>query len=109
MDNALTHVSLEALKHCVVNNVRVFTYGPHQSHMLSPVDSTWARHFKRRFTETYQDFVKEGVIELHLGVDRFGSIAARQRAVMVAAGVAAYQATMNMRTWARTLSGPSTD
>jgi hypothetical protein len=85
----------------VVNNVRVFTYGPHQSHMLSPVDSNWARHFKRRFTENYQDFVKEGVIELHLGVDKFRSAAARQRAVMVAAGVAAYQATMNIRTCAR--------
>jgi hypothetical protein len=59
--------------------------------MLSPVDTNSARRLKRHFTANYRYFVKEGMdmIERHMSVETFRSNAARQRVVMIAAGVAA--------------------
>jgi hypothetical protein len=52
-DNAPSHAPLEALQRCRDANIIITTFPPHMTHLMQPIDVSWARSFKSIFSDNF--------------------------------------------------------
>jgi hypothetical protein len=64
IDNAPTHNAREAMEIFRNHNVMVITYPPHLTHVMQPVDVSWARAFKAFFTRWLHQLQKDNDFQL---------------------------------------------
>ena len=58
VDSAPTRGNVQALEIFRQHNVLVITFPPHMTHVLQPVDATWARSFKSDFVQRFRAWSK---------------------------------------------------
>jgi hypothetical protein len=94
-DNATTHVSLHLLEAFAAANILYISFPPHMTHLMQPIDVSWARSFKTFFSLRFFDYQKDpDLVKRLLGFFGGMTAARKLRGEMVLAMVdAAHQAT----------------
>jgi hypothetical protein len=59
IDNAPTHNAREAMDIFKAHNVKVITFPPHMTHIMQPIDVSWARSFKAWFTREFRKMMRD--------------------------------------------------
>jgi hypothetical protein len=90
VDSASTGGNSAALEVFRAHNVLVITFPPHLTHVLQPVDATWARSFKSDFVQRFRYWGRtelQAELSVHLSGPRGVSATMLGRARIVAAAI----------------------
>jgi hypothetical protein len=89
-DGALT---IKACRMFVKHNIICFTMVPHCTHIIQPIDVSFAKWFKAEFSELYRQLIEADQVERYVGDRPWRSAAARQRKVVAYCANIAFQKT----------------
>jgi hypothetical protein len=113
IDNAPTHNAREAMDIFKAHNVMVITYPPHLTHVMQPVDVSWARAFKAAFTRWLHLLQKDNDFQLYWRQTGTPNDAQWLRSCVVAAAISAGDQASNialcMNAFAQTGLAPTFD
>jgi hypothetical protein len=59
IDNAPSHAAVRAIEACAKANINVLALPPHVTHLLQPIDASWARSFESLFSELFRCWNEE--------------------------------------------------